>query len=164
MGALIRGGELVPDDWQELADDAELPAGGKYIVSLARWQDLAEAAVPEQLELGLRLGNDQDVESLWPEIGHAILIALEFPGAADGRAYSQARILRDRLGYRGEIRAVGAVIGDQLFEMSRCGFSAMELRDDQDPQTCLRLLQGFSASYQAAADQRRSVRRQRQGA
>lgn len=164
MGALIRGGAITTDDWQLLADDAELPAGGKFIIDLARWQALAASAEAPQAELGLRLGNDLDVESLWPEIGHAKLIALEFPGAADGRAYSQARILRNRLGYRGEIRAVGAVIGDQLFEMSRCGFSAMELREDQDPETCLRLLQGFSASYQAAADQRRSVRRQRQGA
>ncbi|WP_240433631.1 DUF934 domain-containing protein [Solimonas sp. K1W22B-7] len=90
------------------------------------------------------------------------LINLEFPGFADGRAYSQARILRDRHGYRGEIRASGgAVVRDQLHGMARCGINSFELRADQDPQVCLAAFEDFGLAYQPAADGALTVLRRR---
>jgi len=89
------------------------------------------------------------------------LIALEIPKMADGRAYSQARVLRERYAYRGEIRAQGDVLHDLLFNMARCGINAFELRADQDAQDCLRAFADFDLAYQQAADGVETVLQQR---
>lgn len=151
MSALILDQQIATNDWLELADEAPSPASGKLIVSLARWE--READTLKALTVGVRIPNTAEVAQLWPRIAERPLIVLEFPGFADGRAYSQARLLRDAHGYKGEIRAVGpAVVRDQIAGMARCGINAFELRADQDPQVCLQAFKDFSLGYQPAAD------------
>ncbi|MDM4770172.1 DUF934 domain-containing protein [Solimonas sp. SE-A11] len=162
MTHLIRDQQLVEHDFPLLADDAAPPASGKLIVSLERWRkDAAELRGPG-LEVGVRIPNTVNVEDIWAEISDRPLINLEFPGFADGRAYSQARVLRDRYGYRGEVRASGgAVVRDQLHSMARCGINGFELRADQDPQVCLKAFEDFGLAYQPAADGALTVLRRR---
>ncbi|PPE72888.1 oxidoreductase [Solimonas fluminis] len=150
---LIRDRQLVAHDYPLLADDAALPASGTLTVTLARWRQDGEALRAPGLAVGVRIPNTVDVADVWAEVSDRPMINLEFPGFADGRAYSQARVLRDRYGYRGEIRASGgAVVRDQLHGMARCGINAFELRPDQDPQVCLGAFEDFGLAYQPAAD------------
>jgi uncharacterized protein (DUF934 family) len=151
-GALIVDRRIVANEWTALADDAALPASGKVIVSLKRWRAEREALLAAGLVVGVRLPNTEDVTTLAAEVTGQPLIALEIPKFADGRAYSQARVLRERYGYRGEIRAVGDVAHDQLFHMWRCGFNAFELRASEDAQDCLRAFGDYDLAYQKAAD------------
>jgi uncharacterized protein (DUF934 family) len=162
MSALIRGGAIAADDWTTLDAETPLPGAGRVIVDLERWRTLRVEGVPAGLTIGVRLANTEDVDEVWPEIADRPLIALEFPAFGDGRAYTQARVLRDRCGFTGELRATGqAVVRDQLFGMRRCGFNAFVLRDDQDPQDCLKAFADFSTAYQPAADHIEPVWRRR---
>ncbi|HEX4871110.1 MAG TPA: DUF934 domain-containing protein [Nevskiaceae bacterium] len=149
--ALLRQGRIEAIDAPLLADEAPLPPDGRCRVSLARWQ--AEPALAASGRVGVQLPNTADVQALAETLQPAWLIALEFPGFADGRAYSQARLLRQRLDYRGELRAVGkAVVRDQLPGLARCGFDSFELREDQDPEACRQTLGSARLAYQPAVD------------
>jgi uncharacterized protein (DUF934 family) len=161
MSALIRNGRIAENDWLTLADDAPLPASGKVIVSLKRFRAERPALEAAGLALGVRIPNTEDVTALAQELARLPLIAVEIPKFGDGRAYSQARVLRERYGYRGEIRALGDVLHDQLFHMSRCGINAFELRADQDPQDCLRAFGDYDLAYQRGADSLSTVWQQR---
>lgn len=153
MSALIRDQKIVADDYIVLADDAALPISGKFIITLARWQKEGESLKPLPLSLGVRIPNTADIVQIWPLLRDRPLIALEFPSFADGRAYSQARLLRGRYGFSGEIRATGAaVVRDQIHGMYRCGINSFQLRQDQDPNLCLRAFKDHTLAYQAAAD------------
>lgn len=157
MTTLILDRKLAANDWATLADDAALPAAGKVIVSLKRWRAEREALAASGLSVGVRIPNTEDVTTLAQEIVGQPLIAVEIPKFSDGRAYSQARVLRERYGYKGEIRAQGDVAHDQLFHMSRCGINAFELRAGEDPQACLRAFADYDLAYQHAADPMGSV-------
>lgn len=163
MSTIIREGKVNPETaWPLLADDLPVPAEGRVVVSLARWQQEELAALPLAAALGVKIPNTADVEQLWPLLSPAALVCLDFPSFADGRAYSQARLLRDRYGYTGDIRATGAaVVADQIHGMLRCGISSLELRADQDVETCLQAMRGYSAAYQPAADRLTPVSRLR---
>lgn len=100
---------------------------------------------------GVLLENTDDPRALVDAFDKLALIAVRFPKFTDGRGYSIARELR-RLGWKGELRAVGDVLRDQLFYMTRCGFDAFALRADQDPQTALTAFSDFTAPYQPAMD------------
>jgi len=103
--------------------------------------------------VGVRLPNTANVADLAEDLSRLKVVALEFPKFADGRAHSQARLLRERYGYQGEIRAVGDILRDQLFFMARNGFDAFELRADRSLEDALDAFGEFSESYQPAADQ-----------
>ena len=152
MRSVIKGRRIVEDSWQHLADAAELPAG-PAIVSLARWKRERETLAARGEPVGVRLPNTADVAELAGDLPELAVVALEFPKFADGRAYSQARLLRERWRYRGEIRAVGDVLRDQLFFMARSGFDAFELRADRSLEDALTAFGEFSESYQPAVDQ-----------
>lgn len=159
---LIRDRQIVDNDYVLLADDAALPAGGKVIVTLARWQKEAAALRASGLVVGVRIPNTLDVATAWPELADRPLINVEFPGFGDGRAYTQAQLLRDRYHYAGEIRASGAaVVRDQIHGMDRCGINGFELRADQDATVCLTAFDDFRRAYQPAADRRDIVSRLR---
>ncbi|MCP5158448.1 MAG: DUF934 domain-containing protein [Gammaproteobacteria bacterium] len=163
MQSVIKDRRIVEDRWQHVADDAELPAG-PVIVSLARWRK-EQAVLRERGEwVGVRLPNTTNIADLAADLPTLALVALEFPKFADGRAYSQARLLRERHGYQGEIRAVGDVLRDQLFFMARSGFDAFELRADRSLEDALEAFNDFSESYQPAADQPLPLYRRRSGA
>jgi uncharacterized protein (DUF934 family) len=156
--ALIRDGKIAANDWHTVADGDALPASGKAIISLKRYRAEKELLPPSGLVLGVRIPNTDEVtEALARELTGLPLIAVEIPKFADGRAYSQARVLRERHGYQGEIRAQGDVLHDQLFHMSRCGINAFELRADQDPQDCLKAFADYDLAYQHAADRMGTV-------
>ncbi|MDG4553633.1 MAG: DUF934 domain-containing protein [Candidatus Competibacter sp.] len=152
MRSVIKNRQIVEDRWQAVGDDDEPPTG-PLIVSLARWRRERAELLARGGPLGVRLPNTADVAELVADLALLDLVALEFPKFSDGRAYSQARLLRERHGYRGEIRAVGDVLRDQLFFMARCGFDAFEARADRGLEDALAAFDDFSASYQPAADQ-----------
>lgn len=162
MSALIRNRQIEADDYAVLADDAALPDSGKLIVSLARWQQDEAALRSSGLTVGVRIPNTVELSTVWEQLKDRPLIALEFPAFADGRAYSQARLLRDRYGFKGEVRATGnAVARDQIHNMWRSGINSFALRADQDPAVCLTAFQDFDLAYQPAADQLTPVQRLR---
>jgi uncharacterized protein (DUF934 family) len=133
---------------------SEKPAGPDWTalgyVTMPEW--LSDH--PPQGHVALALEPTDDPHHLADKLDGVARIAIYFPKFTDGRGYSLAAILRTRLGWTGEIRAVGDVLRDQLFYMARCGFDAMELRDDQDPDACVAAVADFSDVYQTAADGR----------
>ncbi|MBT8446658.1 MAG: DUF934 domain-containing protein [Gammaproteobacteria bacterium] len=154
---VIKNRQIVQDNWGLLDDDAALPVAGDVIVSLRRWTEDREALGTHAGDVGVCISGDDELEVLLPELISLPLIALYFPKFVDGRNYSNARLLRERYSYRGELRAVGDVQRDQLHFMARCGIDSFELAPDQDVDAALKGLDDFSLSYQPAADQRRTV-------
>lgn len=148
---------LTDDPWHHLDRD-EAPANPYgFIVPLDRGLAAIHAMLNDPKPLGLRLESDDELDAITPILGRLSLIALTFAKFTDGRAYSQARLLRERFGFRGELRAVGHVLPDQLFYMTRCGFDAFELEPTKDPKTALRCLHDFSVRYQPAADEQQPL-------
>jgi uncharacterized protein (DUF934 family) len=149
---------VVADDWRvlrlldaEAAETVEVP-DGKVIVPAAVW--LAQRdKLSARPELAVWLASDQQATIIADDLGKFALIAIDFPKFSDGRGYSIAYNLRKRLGYQGELRAIGDVLRDQLFQMQRCGFDAYATRQDRSIQDALKGLTVFSETYQAAVDQ-----------
>jgi uncharacterized protein (DUF934 family) len=160
---LIKHGEAAADPFLDVADGAPLPPEGAIILGLARWQEERGLIEGRSDPLGLRLKPGESVEQIAGDLDRLAVIALEFPKFNDGRALSQARLLRERYGYRGEIRAVGKVVRDLLAFMRRCGFDAYVTEDRVTAEIVLKSLAGFSASYQPAADEQPSVVELRHG-
>ncbi len=117
------------------------------LLSLADWHR-ARDHWPNTMPVGVRFANDGDVETLADDLPRLALVALEFPKWTDGRAYSQARLLRSRLRFRGEIRATGEVLVDMLPLLARTGFDAVVLRADQRQDDAERALGFFRGHYQ----------------
>ena len=156
MQRIIKGNQVVVENWHLLDKDASLdglPNSDDLIVPLALWREHAHALKSRDGGLGVWLDSDEQIEEIEGDLEHFQVIALNFPVFSDGRHYSTARILRDRYGYKGEVRAIGDVLRDQLFFMKRCGFDAYALREDRDADEALASLQDFSEVYQAATDQ-----------
>ena len=151
---LLRDGALTDDRWQRVAGDAELPADAAVIVSFRRWQSERETLLARGAPLGVLLKNTDPVEQLGADAGRLQLVALEFPKFSDGRAFSQARLLRERYGFTGELRACGNVLPDQLHHMRRCGFDAFELAKGEPLEAWRRAVNAFSAIYQPTGDGR----------
>lgn len=110
---------------------------------------------------GLLLGPDDDVESLQTLLPDVAMIAIEFPSFRDGRGYSQAYLLRQRLGWQGELRAVGDVLRDQLSHMRQCGFDSFAVRADKSVDDALKGLAGMSVQYARSAIEPRPLFRRR---
>ena len=155
---IIKNKIVVEDDWIVLRlSGSDTPEGvlvpsGKVIVPLQVWQAQRDT-LRQRADLGVWLASDQRAEDLQNDLGAFSLIAVDFPKFADGRGYSIAYHLRARLGYRGELRAIGDVLRDQLFYMQRVGFDAFAPRADKDIHEALKGLSDFSLSYQASADE-----------
>ena len=130
--ALIRNGQLVDDPFVLVAAEGDIPAAGSVLVYLDRWQVARDELIDRGAPLGVRLRSDQSPELIADDLGLLALVALEFPVFRDGRAYTYARMLRERFGFSGEVRAVGEVLMEQLHFMLRTGFNAFELESD-DP-------------------------------
>jgi uncharacterized protein (DUF934 family) len=156
---IIRKRAIVDDDFVHVADDAELPEG-KPIVTLARYKKAGNELLARYPALGVRVASDK-LPSDIPEIARLALIAIEVPRFTDGRGYSVARMLRDRHGFTGELRAVGWVLRDNLFYLERCGFDAFELKPGKPLESALEAFGEFSAKYQADVDEKRPIYRRR---
>jgi uncharacterized protein (DUF934 family) len=154
---IIRNREIVEDHWIRIDDQQPLPASGDVIVSLARWLAEKDALLGREGKVGVYLGPDDEVDAIGPDAQRLPLIAISFPVFSDGRGYSQARLLRQRFGFAGELRAVGNVLQDQLFYMARCGINAYELTPGKSLQDALAAFGDFSVTYQPAADDPRPL-------
>ncbi len=150
---VIKDQTIVEDDWRLLADDEAVPPKGDIIVSFDRW--LVEKA--SLLEGGSRVGicvkGEHDLDAVVQELDSIDLVALDFPVFSDGRNYSNARLLRERYSYTGELRAVGDVLRDQLFYMARCGIDSFAVAADKDIDDALQGLKDFTVTYQPASDE-----------
>ncbi|MEK9662881.1 MAG: DUF934 domain-containing protein [Alphaproteobacteria bacterium] len=154
---LIKDRTVVEDGWSHLADDEAVPAEGGVIVSLARWQAERDSLAGRNAPLGIRLKSDERPDAVAADLDRFDVVALEFPAFKDGRAYSSARLLRDRFRYSGELRACGDVLRDQLAFMARCGFDAFEYSGLSAAEDALSAFDDIAAVYQTAADRRRSA-------
>jgi uncharacterized protein (DUF934 family) len=152
---LLKAGHVVDDTFLDASGAEAIPPAGPVIVSLAQWQMQRDALLRRGTPLGLRLHSDESPEPIAGDVGHFALIALEFPKFRDGRAYSYARLLRERYGFKGELRAVGDVLMEQLFFMVRTGFDAFDLQQSPDPVAAFQTaLKDFSVWYQPTGDGR----------
>ena len=157
---IIKGRDIVDDDWSVLKLDegqtpetVEVPAG-KIIVPLKVWQAQREGLLARaaRRELGIWFASDELAQTVQDDLDKFAVVAVDFPKFTDGRGYSIAYNLRKRLGYTGELRAIGDVLRDQLFQMYRCGFNAYATRQDRNIHDALQGLTVFSETYQAAVD------------
>lgn len=158
---IIKGRKIVEDAFVHVPDNAELPETGDVIVGLDRYRELRSALHTRGTRVGVRLRSDHEAKAVADLLPELTVIAIEFPGFKDGRGYTTARLLRERFGYRGELRAVGDVLRDQLYFMERCGFDAYELKVGKDIEGALQAFGEFSVTYQGATDDPRPLFRRR---
>lgn len=151
MRQIIKDRRVVNDFWLYIEDDNPL-VGGNLVVSLDRWRKEKGTLLKQVGKLGLKITNTLPLEDILDDLQYFDLLALEFPSFSDGRAYTQARLLRERYAYKGEIRATGDILRDQLFFMERCGFNAFEVRADKNIEDALKAFGEFTITYQPAAD------------
>ncbi|MGD4965426.1 DUF934 domain-containing protein, partial [Xanthomonas citri pv. citri] len=129
---LVNGGKIADDSFVKLAVDTPLPEGGDLLVPAERFLADAEALLKRGGKVGVIWPNNRDIGELVPYLGKIAVVALVFPSFRDGRAYSQARLLRERYNYRGELRATGQVLRDQFVFMLRAGFDSFEVKKQAD--------------------------------
>mgnify|MGYP000365591093 CR=1 FL=1 len=161
MPKLIKQSVIVENVWQTLDSDFNESIDNKAVlVPLERFLDNPNLVIGNA-QAGVWLDSDQSPEALEPFIEKLALIAINFPKFVDGRGYSYARILRDRLNYQGELRAIGDVLHDQLFYLKRCGFDSYAVREDKDIEVAKLGLEAFTETYQGATDQDQPLFRRR---
>jgi uncharacterized protein (DUF934 family) len=153
MRLVLRRREFVADDWRHFEQDSAAVSGADaLIVPLSELRNNEAAWFARQGRLGVRIAPADKVASLANELGRFALIAVDFPTPAEGRGYTQGRLLRSRLGFSGELRAVGAAVKrDLIFALARCGFDAFELALGEDPEACAKALDRYTVAYQPAA-------------
>ena len=156
------GGAYAQDVFAPVSDDAALPEGA-VLVSLARFQKERESLLARNTPIGVRLQAAENPEILGDDVSHFSLIALEFPKFRDGRAFSWARMLRTRLGFTGEIRAVGDFLYDQVNYQHRVGFDAWEVPDTFTLEMFQRALSEMTNVYQPSTDGKKTIRELRAG-
>ncbi|KVE39350.1 DUF934 domain-containing protein [Burkholderia sp. TSV86] len=173
MALIIKNRVVIDDAWQVVraAQDGALPEvgalpAGNVLVPLALWRASRDALVAARRrdELGVWLAPDSEPADLVADFERVALIGVDFPRFADGRGYSIARLLRERYGWKGELRAIGDVLRDQLYYMERCGFDAFAVRADKDIRDALNAFGEFSQRYQGAVDNPSPLFRRRAGA
>jgi uncharacterized protein (DUF934 family) len=142
MAQLIKGRALVANEWAQ--QDKQILPLADFLTAMAAGEPAATRAV-------LLRPVDQDLNPLLPYLAGLPLIAIEFPNTGDGRGFTLGRMLRERHGYKGELRAVGMVRADQIYFLARCGFDAFDLAEGEDPDLALAQLHRFSVSYQSEA-------------
>jgi len=156
---IIKNKAIVEDGWTVLRlTESNTPenvvvAPGKVIVPLSVWLAQRDTLI-NRADLGVWLESLDRPEALQQDIEKFSVIAVDFPKFADGRGYTIAYLLRERLGYKGELRAIGDVLRDQMFYMQRVGFDAFAPRADKDIHEALKSLSDFSLSYQASVDEK----------
>jgi uncharacterized protein (DUF934 family) len=161
MAKIIKNGQIQADDWQvlrlaegETPEAVAIPAA-KVLLPLAVWQ-ARQAELADRAEVGVWLNSNEPAETLAADVARLPVIAVNFPKFADGRGYSVATLLRTRYGFKGELRAIGEVLRDQFFFLTRCGFDALQPADGRYTSAQLEAALGsfsdFSEPYQAAVD------------
>ena len=135
------------DPWRACAgEDGPRPhpaVAPHRLLTLEQWHAVRDTW-PQDVPAGVRLANTVDVEALGADLPRIALVALDFPKWVDGRAYSQAHLLRARLRYVGQVRATGDVVVDMLPLLARTGFDAVQLRAGQVQAAAERALKFFA--------------------
>ena len=149
---LLKDGKVIDDIWSFVEDGHELSPGGCVVVSLGRFLSEHDQLLARNHSIGVRLLNSDDPALLVPFLDQVHLVELQFPKYTDGRALSQSQLLRQRHGFKGEIRATGQVLRDQLRLMIRCGFDAMVIEEADAEGVYDYSAHEFSEFYQSAAD------------
>ncbi|MFA6921108.1 MAG: DUF934 domain-containing protein [Gallionella sp.] len=156
---IIKNKAVVADDWTVLRPDYNdnpkqvVVPSGKIIVPFDVWQAQRESLLA-RTDLGVWFKSCDRPEELQEDIARFSVIAVDFSKFADGRGYTIAYMLRERLGYKGELRAIGDVLRDQLFYLQRVGFDAFAPRADKDINEAVKGLSDFSVTYQASNDEK----------
>ena len=151
---LVKHGMITNDTLVHVADDAEIPGEGAILIPTARFLEDAEGFSRRAGRTGVIWPNNRDVDDLVPYLARLAVIALVFPTFRDGRAYSQARLLRERHGFKGELRATGQVLRDQFVFMLRAGFDTFEVKKISDAEAFAATAKRYSVFYQPTGDGR----------
>lgn len=162
MPKIINKDQIVDDKWQVLPKNysGELPQMQLSLIPLQYWLENKDTIrLPV---LGLWIDSDEDVEALGEQANMFPVIAVNFPSFTDGRGFSTGRLLRERFGFTGQLRAIGNPNRDQLFYLKRCGFDAFDLKGDTDLEEALKSLNDFSVTYQSSADEKDPLFRRKQ--
>ena len=168
MALIIKDRNVVTDPWNRLELSAggsfpRVPAAGDVIVPLAVWREHRAHLLVRPGRIGVWLDSHEEPAAIAEDLQIFGVVGVNFPKFGDGRGFSTARLLRDRYGWKGELRAVGDIFRDQLFFLASCGFDAFELREGEDPQEALAGFGVFSESYQASVERPLPLFRRRQG-
>jgi uncharacterized protein (DUF934 family) len=151
---LVKNGKIITDGFTRVADDEAIPGDGAVLISAARFLEDTEGFSRRLGKTGVIWPNNRDVDDLVPYLDRLAVVALVFPTFRDGRAYSQARLLRERYGYRGELRATGQILRDQFVFMLRAGFDAFEVSKESDAGAFANTARRYSVFYQPTGDGR----------
>ena len=167
MALIIKDRNVVTDPWFRLELNADgsfppVPPEGDIIVPLAVWHGQRDKLLIRPGRLGVWLDSNEEPEAIAADLTLFQVVAVNFPKFGDGRGYSTARLLRERYGWKGELRAVGVIFRDQLFFLANCGFDAFALREGEDPREALAGFGVFSESYQASVERPLPLFRRRQ--
>ena len=158
---LVKSGMVVEDRFLRVSDGEPVPEQGPVIVSAERFLADAGEFAQRQDAVGVIWPNNRNVAELEPHLANLTLIALVFPVYKDGRAYSQARVLRERFGFRGELRATGQVLRDQFLFLLRAGFDAFDVAKPADATAFEEAARRYSVFFQPTGDGRVTVARVR---
>jgi uncharacterized protein (DUF934 family) len=166
MAVIIKGMSVVTDPWQqlELGPDGSLPAvpaTGDVIVPLALWQKRRKELLGRPGRLGVWLDSNEEPAAIADDLKLFGVVAVRFLKVGDGRGYSIAYLLRDRYGWKGELRAFGDIWRDQLFFLASCGFNAFALREGEDPRAALVAFGDFGETYQGTVREPQPLFRRR---
>ena len=157
MALIIKDRNVVTDPWLRLELNADgsfppVPPAGDIIVPLALWREQRVHLLVRPGRIGVWLDSHEEPAAIVQDLRLFGVVAVNFPKFGDGRGFSTARLLRERYGYKGELRAVGDIFRDQLFFLASCGFNAFALREGEDPQEALVAFGDFSEAYQSSVE------------
>jgi uncharacterized protein (DUF934 family) len=158
---LVKQGAITADPYLHLADEDDLPSDGAVLISAKRFLENPDALAQRNAPLGVIWPNNRDVAELLPWLNRLAVVALVYPTFRDGRAHSQARLLRERHGFRGELRATGQVLRDQFVFLLRNGFDAFEVKKPADAEVFAAVAKRYSVFYQPTGDGRKTALEQR---
>ena len=151
---LVKNGAVTADAYVHVGDDLEIAVDGAALIPATRFLADPAALVARSSPTGVIWPNNRDLDDLVPYLDKLSVVALVFPTFRDGRAYSQARLLRERYGYTGELRATGQVLRDQFVLMLRAGFDAFEVKKDADAEAFAATVKRYTVFYQPTGDGR----------
>lgn len=146
----IRAGIVQEDDWQRFVPDGSgaLPVSGRWLVTQTLWLEQADELRERHIELGVLIEPADDALLLQGRFDGLALVAVDFPVFTDGRGFSSGYLVRSRLGWTGELRAVGEVLIDTVHYLARCGFDSFTLKPGHDAAHALKQFKAFSVHYQ----------------
>ena len=169
MAKLIKKRAIAEDSWTLLKEISDLESiadkpAESLIVPLGFWLEYRQELKQRPGKTAVWLESNELPAALGEDLHSFALIALNFPVFSDGRAYSSARELRNNFMFKGELRAIGDVLRDQLFYMARCGFNTFALREDQNVESAIAAFDDFHEGYQLSVDKPEPLFRRREPA